>query len=174
MTRLTTTGIMTSYEFLAKVQNPTWFDQYNQFADACGIHRGNVNEPVNIQAVSLARELVEEEWGVETQDALSKFMANPSRENIVEVADGIADSIYVLCQLARSLGIPLNDVWSEVQRTNMAKVGADGKVVRREDGKILKPEGWTPPKIWDVIYKESERQHRKAGTGGIENWPVTE
>jgi len=166
-----TTALGTVAQFAEKLRHPTWFDQYNQFADACGIHQGNINEPVNINAVVLGRELVEEEWGHETQDALAKFMANPSKENIVDVADGIADTIYVLCQLARSIGIPLNQVFAEVQRTNMAKVGADGKVKRREDGKILKPDGWTPPDIWGIIYTESERKHKEAGTGGTQNWP---
>ena len=41
-------------------------------------------------------------------------------------------------------GIPLDRVFEEVHRSNMAKL-VDGKPVRREDGKILKPEGWTPP-----------------------------
>lgn len=69
-----------------------------------------------------------------------------------EIADGIADTIYVAIGAALEFGIPLERVWAEVQRSNMAKVDpVTGKVVRREDGKILKPEGWTAPDIAGVL-----------------------
>ena len=73
------------------------------------------------------------------------------RENdIVEIADALADIIYIACGTAVSYGIPLDKVFEEVHRSNMAKL-VDGKVIRREDGKIQKPEGWTPPDIKSII-----------------------
>lgn len=70
------------------------------------------------------------------------------REDIEEIADGLADLIYVCIGTALEYGIPLDRVWAEVQRSNMAKVDpATGKVTKRDDGKVLKPEGWTPPDI---------------------------
>lgn len=72
--------------------------------------------------------------------------------NMVDTADAIADLIYVLIGAALEFGIPLEAVWNEVQRSNMAKVDpATGKVRKREDGKVLKPEGWTPPDIEAVL-----------------------
>lgn len=69
-------------------------------------------------------------------------------EDIEEIADGLADLIYVAVGTALEYGIPLDRVWAEVQRSNMAKVDpATGKVTKRDDGKVLKPEGWTPPDI---------------------------
>jgi predicted HAD superfamily Cof-like phosphohydrolase len=45
-------------------------------------------------------------------------------------------------------GYDVNGAWNEVMRTNVEKIDAKtGKVTRREDGKILKPEGWTPPNL---------------------------
>lgn len=68
--------------------------------------------------------------------------------DIVEIADGLADLIYVAVGTALEYGIPLDRVWAEVQRSNMAKVDPDtGKVVKRDDGKVLKPAGWTAPDI---------------------------
>jgi predicted HAD superfamily Cof-like phosphohydrolase len=68
--------------------------------------------------------------------------------DIVEAADALADIVYVAIGAALEFGIPLDRVWAEVQRSNMAKIDpATGFVVRREDGKILKPEGWTPPDV---------------------------
>lgn len=73
-------------------------------------------------------------------------------ETLVEVADALADIIYICVGTALEFGIPLDRVWAEVQRTNMAKVDpATGKALRRPDGKILKPDGWTPPKIAEAL-----------------------
>jgi predicted HAD superfamily Cof-like phosphohydrolase len=84
--------------------------------------------------------LLQEEWG--------EFIEANERNDVVGVADALADMIYVAVGTALEYGIPLDKVWAEVQRTNMAKVDpATGKVSRREDGKILKPEGWTPPDV---------------------------
>jgi len=103
---------------------------------------------------ALCRTLIKEEVG-ETLDAMGSG-------DIVEVADGIADSIYVLVYTAHCYGIPINEVWAEVQRTNMAKFPG-GVVTRRpSDGKIMKPEGWEPPDIKDILeahgYRSKEPQ----------------
>jgi predicted HAD superfamily Cof-like phosphohydrolase len=88
----------------------------------------------------LRHNLLQEEWG--------EFIEANERNDVVGVADALADMIYVAVGTALEYGIPLDKVWAEVQRTNMAKVDpATGKVSRREDGKILKPEGWTPPDV---------------------------
>jgi hypothetical protein len=148
----------------------TWFDQYNKFADACDIPQGSLLGRPNFPAITLGYALVEEEWERETKAALGKYLANPSLENLVGVADGITDTIYVLCQLARALGIPLNQCWNAVQRANMAKVGADGKVKKREDGKVLKPEGWKAPEIWEVLNAARVGEEYRRGEMGAENW----
>jgi predicted HAD superfamily Cof-like phosphohydrolase len=76
-------------------------------------------------------------------------------KDMVEVADGIIDSIYVLIGMGLELGLPLEALWNEVQRSNMAKAieQPDGtmKVVKRADQKVLKPAGWTPPDIAGVL-----------------------
>lgn len=64
-----------------------------------------------------------------------------------EVIDGLCDVIYVAAGCAVEMGIDLEPFYAEVQRSNMAKVG--GPI--REDGKRLKPEGWTPPDIAGIL-----------------------
>jgi predicted HAD superfamily Cof-like phosphohydrolase len=74
------------------------------------------------------------------------------RGDMEKIADGLADVIYVAVGAALEFGIPLDRVWAEVHRSNMAKVDqATGKVVKRADGKVLKPEGWTPPDVAGVL-----------------------
>jgi predicted HAD superfamily Cof-like phosphohydrolase len=67
--------------------------------------------------------------------------------NLVEVADGIADSIYVELGTAVAAGIDMEPVWEAVQMSNIAK--ASGPV--RADGKRMKPEGWEAPDIEGIL-----------------------
>src|SRR5688572_30422259 len=103
--------------------------------------------------VALRKALLAEEFS-ETMQALDMLSIeidhDIQRELIVKVADGLADLIYVEIGTALQLGIPLDRVWAEVHLSNMAKV-ADG-VRLREDGKILKPEGWEPPDVEKAVF----------------------
>ena len=68
--------------------------------------------------------------------------------DLVEVLDALADIGYILAGTIINHGMQgiYDDAFNEVHRSNMAKL-VDGKVLRREDGKVLKPEGWTPPQL---------------------------
>ena len=74
-------------------------------------------------------------------------------EKLAEIADGLVDLIYVSVGMALKLGIPLEEVWDEVHKINMAK---DRKYVR-PDGKVVKPPEWKPPAI-KTLLKEAERR----------------
>lgn len=73
--------------------------------------------------------------------------------DMVEIADACADLKWVIEGLEHTLGIPQQAVWDEVARSNLAKISPNGKVLKREDGKVLKPEGWTPPDIKSILEK---------------------
>lgn len=77
--------------------------------------------------------------------------------DLVKVADGIADLIYVLIGTALEFGIPIREVFAAVQYSNVAKMGPDGKPIVREDGKIIKPEGWRPPDIKGILLRYGAR-----------------
>ena len=68
--------------------------------------------------------------------------------DLVEVLDALADIAYILAGTIINHGMQeiYDDAFSEVHRSNMAKL-VDGKVIRREDGKVMKPEGWQPPQL---------------------------
>jgi len=74
-------------------------------------------------------------------------------KDIVEVADGCADLKWVVEGLEHTLQIPQQEVWDEVARSNLSKISEDGKVKKRRDGKVMKPEGWTPPDIRTILKK---------------------
>jgi predicted HAD superfamily Cof-like phosphohydrolase len=71
--------------------------------------------------------------------------------DMVEIADACADLKWVIEGLEHTLSIPQQAVWNEVARSNHAKISSNGKVLKREDGKVLKPEGWTPPEIKSIL-----------------------
>lgn len=67
--------------------------------------------------------------------------------DIIGVADGSADLIYVILHNCLAWGIDLAPIWDEVQRTNMAKLGGP----KSPDGKQLKPAGWKPPDLRTLL-----------------------
>lgn len=65
--------------------------------------------------------------------------------------DALADVLYVTFGGLAAFGVAPAAVWQEVHRSNMAKLLPDGTVRRRDDGKVLKPDGWTPPDVAGVL-----------------------
>jgi predicted HAD superfamily Cof-like phosphohydrolase len=92
---------------------------------------------------NLYMKLVQEEF----DETLTAFFQGDT----IEVADGIADMVWVLMGLASSLGIPFDQVWDEVKASNMSKV-VDGKLLKRDDGKVMKPEGYFRPDLNAVLF----------------------
>ena len=75
--------------------------------------------------------------------------------DLVEVIDALADIGYILAGTILNHGMQniYDDAFDEVHRSNMAKL-VDGKVLRREDGKVMKPQGWTSPQLAQFVIKE--------------------
>ena len=66
------------------------------------------------------------------------------------IVDGTLDLVYVLIGTLIAMGVDARPVWDEIQKANMAKEGGP----MRADGKVLKPEGWTPPDIVGVLSRQ--------------------
>ena len=89
--------------------------------------------------------LIDEEHNEELKEAVAN-------EDTVEVLDALIDILVVTIGAINSIGADAEGAWNEVMRTNFAKVDpATGKVRRREDGKVLKPEGWKPPQLEQFV-----------------------
>lgn len=74
--------------------------------------------------------------------------------DIVGIADALADIIYVAYGAALVYGIDLDAVFAEVHRSNMTKLDADGRVIYRADGKVLKSDRYTPPDVKGVLSRQ--------------------
>lgn len=104
---------------------------------------------VDAGQVRLRQALIEEEVR-ELQEAATAV-------DLVGVADALADIVYVAYGTAHVYGIDLDAVLDEVHASNMTKLGADGRPVRRADGKILKGPGYRPPDIAAVLQRPRPR-----------------
>ncbi|MCS5714592.1 nucleoside triphosphate pyrophosphohydrolase family protein [Herbiconiux sp. CPCC 205716] len=100
------------------------------------------NRPQRVLPFGLADlrvDLLEEEVG-ELREAVEA-------SNLTKIADALGDILYVTYGAALTWGVDLDAVLREIHRSNMTKLGSDGKPILRHDGKVLKPDGYTPPNI---------------------------
>ena len=98
----------------------------------------------NIDQYALYLDLISEETR-ELRDAIEA--SDP-----VEQLDALIDMLVVTIGAINSMGADGEGAWKEVMRTNFAKIDpTTGKVRKREDGKVLKPEGWTAPELAQFV-----------------------
>lgn len=93
---------------------------------------------------NLRVELVAEELNELTEELVK---LQNGKGDPAAIAKEMADVVYVILGFAAVLGIPFDKVFEEVHKSNMSKLGADGKPVYREDGKVLKSDMYRPPNI---------------------------
>lgn len=75
-----------------------------------------------------------------------------AEEDLVEIADALGDLEYVIYGCANAYGIDMEPIFNEIHESNMRKVDPlTGRVRYREDGKVLKPEGWKKPQIRPLL-----------------------
>ena len=112
------------------------FADQTDFMTACDQTVNRLNNSQYAMYLDLIREEVEE---------LELALINNDR---VEELDALIDILVVTIGAINSMGADGEGAWNEVMRTNFAKIDPEtGKVRKREDGKVLKPEGWTPPDL---------------------------
>jgi len=121
----------------------SFYTDVKDFHIAFGQRVGTRPELPNMNERNLRIKLLAEEY--------REYTVAENENDIVEIADALADIIYIACGTAVSYGIPLDILFAEVHRSNMAKL-VNGKVLRREDGKIQKPEGWKAPDVKAILY----------------------
>ena len=119
------------------------FRDQEKFMRACDQTVDSYNE----DQYKLYINLIEEEFK-ELKEAIASG-------DLVEQLDALEDILVVTIGAIHSAGMDGEGGWKEVMRTNFAKVDKEtGKVRKREDGKVLKPVGWTPPDLKDFVSKE--------------------
>jgi predicted HAD superfamily Cof-like phosphohydrolase len=84
-----------------------------------------------------------------------EYLEAANNNDLVEVADALGDMLYILCGtiLEHGMQYKIEEVFEEIQRSNMSKLGEDGKPIYREDGKVLKGPNYFKPNIVDILNK---------------------
>ena len=85
------------------------------------------------------------------EEELDELHLGIDNQDIVEVADALTDLLYVVYGAGHALGIDLDECFQEVHQSNMSKLGEDGRAIKREDGKVLKPDTYFPPDLKSVL-----------------------
>jgi len=98
----------------------------------------------NAETVELRIELIAEE--------LEELWDACNQKDVVAVADALTDILYVTYGAGHAFGVNLDDCFAEVQRSNMSKLGEDGKPIYREDGKVLKGPNYSEPDLKSVLH----------------------
>ena len=89
------------------------------------------------------------------QEETGELAAAVAAQNNVDTLDALIDILVVTIGAIHSMGADAEGAWKEVMRTNFAKVQTpEGKPLRREDGKILKPANWVPPDLVPFLQKQ--------------------
>lgn len=112
------------------------------FHDSFGIRNAPAPEARPTEAtVALRHRLMAEE----NEEYLEAARAG----DLVEVADALGDMLYILCGTILQHGMQhvIEEVFTEIQRSNMSKLGADGRPIHRADGKVMKGPNYTPPDL---------------------------
>lgn len=121
-------------------------DCVREFHNAFGIAtESHPTAAIDEQTIRLRHRLMAEE----TEEYLEAALAGDA----VEVADALGDQLYILCGTMLSHGMQhvIEEVFMEIQASNMSKLGADGKPIYREDGKVMKGPNYFRPNLAAIL-----------------------
>ena len=108
------------------------------FLKAVGQETPSVPQQTVSEQAELYKKLIKEET--------EEFWEAEAVSDDVEEIDACFDMMWVIVGYMKSRGWDCEKIWDEGAKSNLSKIDpVTGKVIRREDGKILKPEGWKPP-----------------------------
>ncbi len=82
-----------------------------------------------------------------------EYLEAVKNNDLVETADALGDMLYILCGtiIEHGMQYKIEEVFNEIQRSNMSKLGEDGKPIYREDGKVMKGPNYFKPNIKEIL-----------------------
>ena len=114
----------------------------------------DINSALSVHLLELRQKLLNEEMGelnVEIDNLISELRSEgkTTAESRAKMLKELADLQYVLSGMVVALGLPMQEVFSRVHKSNMSKL-VNGKVLKRADGKFLKGPNYQPPYLQDI------------------------
>ena len=122
----------------------TNFKKVGEFMKAFGQEVKSLPNLSSEKINNLRINLIDEELN-ELKEAIKK-------KNLSEVADALTDILYVTYGAGHAFGIDLDKCFMEVQKSNMSKLGSDGKPIYNEHGKVMKGPNYFKPNLKKVLY----------------------
>ena len=115
-----------------------------------------IDEVMTVDNLELRRSLITEEYQelMEEISSISLDLARgrkPPEERKANLLKELCDLQYVISGMAVAFGMPLQPAFNRVHASNMSKLGADGKPIYREDGKVMKGSNYRPPDLTDLV-----------------------
>lgn len=114
----------------------------------------DIDQPFSTELNDLRSGLIAEEWDEVYTELFPRiytqghgYSVNLTKINKAALTKELADLMYVTIGTAITFGLPLEEVFAEVHRSNMSKLGEDGKPIYREDGKVLKGPNYKEPDL---------------------------
>ena len=120
---------------------PTLFELLREFHETYG---AAIDQDFSLDLILLREKLLAEEFYEVLQEIL--YFETPEFYK-KKLTKELADLMYVTIGFATTFGLPLEEVFYEVHKSNMSKLGPNGEVLRREDGKILKGINYKEPDL---------------------------
>ncbi|MFL9837508.1 nucleoside triphosphate pyrophosphohydrolase family protein [Flavobacterium sp. ST-75] len=121
-------------------------DAVKEFHSAFGLGiseqpKADLGEAVNMLRFNLMKEENEE------------YLEAVQNNDLTEIADALGDMLYILCGtiIEHGLQYKIEEVFDEIQRSNMSKLGEDGKPIYREDGKVMKGPNYFKPNFEEIL-----------------------
>lgn len=115
-----------------------------EFHEVMGMEDHKTPTLVDAETAGLRIAIIAEEF--------NELIKGIAKEDLVEIADALGDILYVVYGCANAYGIDMEPIFNEIHDSNMKKIDPEtGKVRYREDGKVLKPEGWKKPRLAPII-----------------------
>ena len=117
-----------------------------KFHDSFGIENNySPTTELSVKEIELRHRLMQEEN--------DEYLEAAIKGDLVEVADALGDQLYILCGtiLKHGLQNKIEEIFSEIQRSNMSKLDDNGRPIYREDGKIMKSTNYFKPNIERVL-----------------------
>lgn len=110
------------------------------------------NQENGVQPRLLTEEEFSLRYNLMAEENKEYFMACENQD-LTEIADALGDKLYILCGTILKHGMQdiIEKVFDEIHRSNMSKVGDDGKAIMREDGKILKGPNYFKPNLKQFV-----------------------
>ena len=89
------------------------------------------------------------------QEENEEYLQAANNNDLTEIADALGDMLYILCGtiIEHGMQYKIEEVFDEIQSSNMSKLGTDGKPIYREDGKVLKGPNYFKPDLASILKK---------------------